>query len=103
VRLLRRKHTLLKRDPQKNKELLKPRLKQKLIESNVNTKQTKREDKKLHMLKKLLRRLPMPLLKRLSMRPREPGMLKMKDKLPILPRNWKREDLNSKTNMNTFG
>jgi len=103
VRRLKRKHTLLNWDPQKNKELLKLRLKQKLIESNMNTKQTKREDKKLHMPKKLLKTLPIQLLKRLSMRPRELDMLKKIDKLLILPRKWKRGDLNSKTNMNMFG
>jgi len=45
----------------------------------------------------------MLLLKKLSRRPKKLDQLKKIDKLPILPRKWKRESPNSKRNTSTFG
>ena len=83
--------------------MLRQKLKLKLIESKENMKLTQKEEKKPPKLNKLLKMLPTPLLKKPLKRPRKLDKLKKINNLQISPRKWKRESLNSKTNMNMFG
>jgi len=83
--------------------LLRQKLKLKLTEFKKNTKQTNREERKLLMLKELLKMLPMLLLKRLSIRPKKQEKLKRTNKTLISPRKWKKESPNSKKSTNTSG
>lgn len=83
--------------------MLRQKLKPKLTEFKKNTKQTKREERKLLMPKELLKMLPMLLLKRLSIRLKKLEKLKKTNNLLILPRKWKKESPNSKKSTNTSG
>ena len=80
---------------------LKPKLKP--IESRLNTKLTKREEKKPLKLNKLLKMQPTLPLKKLLMRPRKQEKLKKINKLLIWQKKWRRESLNSKKSTNMFG
>ena len=72
----------LKRDPKKSKKLPWLKLKLKPIESKPSMKLTRREDKKPPKLNKLLKMLPMLLLKKPLMRLRKPEKLKKISNLP---------------------